>query len=853
MHGCATPLGFTPWEGSIELQVFHKARKRKARRPALLPPTSEGIRMSRRTRLTGAALAVAAGCCFTAHGQTIAGTVKDPLGAIVPNATVDLLYGAKSVAVTTSGPDGTYTLDVPTNGRYALRVTASTFSANTTAPRFFRRAGHTLVDLTVATPTDTQEITVSATGTPTPIAQVGAAVTVLTSDEFAHVRDIQEPLRYVPGVQITQIGESGGTSGMSIRGGNINANKVVIDGIPADDLGGAVEFANISSAGIGSIEVLREPNSAVYGSDALAGVVSLTTRRGATPLPLFEYQGDAGNFHTYRNDFSVSGATRQFDYFSDVARQDTSNNQINDEYHNVTFAENAGYQPNSTTDLRFTFRHVSAEGGKPGATSLNGVADTAFSTEHDLYAGAVLNSQTTRNWHNQLRYGALRLDYNYNKLIAAPPTQTATITGANGYSVTGKATLSSPNVTINSSQRDFVYAQSDYNLRSPFGRTSHMLLLGGFKYESERGKTLSGSTTATTAAAVPGLANRRNLSGTMEVQGDAAGRFFYTVGSGIEENDVYGFAATPRLSGSYYLVRPGGNSFLSGTKLHSSFSKGIKSPSIYNQYHGLLELLKTANQQALATQNNVGPVGPEQSRSYDGGLDQELVHGKARLGLTYFHNQYKNSLEFLSQMALGNSAGFTFVLTNPAFTNGAYVNTLAYRGQGLEVELEAKLAQHLFARGGYTLLDAKVQNSFTSSALNQTRNTTAAFPSIVIGSSAPLRNARPFRRARNSGYFGLAYTRARWNAAVNGTLVGYRDDSDFLTTALLLPNHNLDGRYQRVELTGEYRVTPRISAYTEIQNLLSEHYQEAFGYPTLPLNFRTGLRINFGGESWKVK
>ena len=88
---------------------------------------------------------------------------------------------------------------------------------------------------------------------------------------------------------------------------------------------------------------------------------------------------------------------------------------------------------------------------------------------------------------------------------------------------------------------------------------------------------------------------------------------------------------------------------------------------------------------------------------------------------------------------------------------------------------------------------------------------------------------------------------------MNGTLVGYRDDSDFLTTALLLPNHNLLGQYQRLEFTGEYRVTHRVAAYFEAQNLLSEHYQEAFGYPALPFNFRTGLRITLGGESWKLK
>ena len=705
----------------------------------------------------------------------------------------------------------------------------------------------------------TQEVSVTATGTPTPLAQVAASVTVLHEDQFRHVRDIQEPLRYVPGVQITQTGQAGGTSGMYIRGGNTNANKVLIDGIPANDLGGAVEFANIASAGISRIEVLREPNSALYGSDALAGVVSLTTRRGTTPLPQLDYSIDGGNFNTWRQEASLSGASHRFDYFSDFARQDTGNSIASGAFHNVTFAENAGFQPNAATDLRFTLRHVSAQGGKPNATALYGIPDSAYSSEHDLFLGGVLNNQTNDHWHNQLRYGGLRLNYEYNKpfpagipvfsrgVITSYLGTPVTIRGANGYVVSGQATLNFPGVypsiTTNLSQRDFMYAQTDYRVDQIFGHKTHMLLLGGFKYESERG------TSASTGSPL-GVADRRNYSTMLEIQGDAASRFFYTIGSGLENNAVYGFAATPRASAAYYLARPNGRQFLSGTKLHGSFSKGIKGPSIYIQNHSLFGLLTLSNNPTLIPQYGIAPVGPETSRTFDGGLDQEFGQGRVRLGLTYFHNEFGNGLEFLSQTALVNSFGFAGA-TQQVFSGGAYVNTMAYRAQGLEMEIEAKLSEHLFARGGYTLLDAKVQNSFASSALRPTFN--LLFPTIQIGSSGPLKNNRPFRRARNSGYFGLQYTRSRWNAALNGTLVGLRDDSNFLSGSLLLPNQNLDGAYQRLELTGEYRVSHRVTSYVEMQNLLSQHYSEAFGYPALPFNFRSGIRVSLGGESWKLR
>ena len=812
---------------------------------------------------TLALAAICTTCITVAHAQstmdtrhTIQGTVRDPLGAAVPQARVELLANADAhvLAATTADAAGHYRLSFPAAGRYQLRAAAATFDPSLTPTPFLSSSADVGLDLTLATPTLTQQITVTATGTATPLAQIAAPVTVLTASRYPHVRDIQEPLRYLPGLQITQTGEAGGTSGLFIRGGNTNANKVLIDGIPAEDLGGAVEFANIASAGLDRIEVLRQPDSALYGSDALAGVVLLSTRRGTTSLPLFTYQGDAGNFHTYRDEFSIAGASHQFDYFTDVARQDTSNNQVNDEFHNVTFAENAGYQPNATTDLRFTFRHTAAEGGKPNAASFYGLSANSFLAEHDTYVGGVLNSQTTPRWHNQLRYGGLRLNYLYDTpapagipvfnskgVITSYSGLPVTIVGANGYRVTGTSTLSFTSAlnqtTANPSKRDFVYAQTDYTL------SNHLLLLAGFKYEDERGISL-------TNGALTGNADRGNYTTVLEIKGDTLGRFFYTVGTGLDNNAVYGFAATPRLAGTYYLIKPNSNAFFSGTKLHSSFSKGIKAPSIYIENHSLLSLLDTASQQAVASQYNVGPVGPEQSRSYDGGLDQEFGHGRTRIGLTYFHNQYTNTLEYLSQSALTNTAGFSFA-SNAAFAGGAYVNTLAYRAQGVEVEGESRLSQHLFARGGYTLLDARVQQSFASSALKPSVN--PLFPGIVIGSSSPLIGGRPFRRARNTGYFGLAYTRSRFSAQLNGTLVGYRDDSDFLSTALLLPNHNLDGRYQRLELTTDYRIAHNLTAYTEIQNLLSEHYQEAFGYPTLPLNFRSGLRLTFGGESFRVR
>ncbi len=793
----------------------------------------------------------------------IHGTIKDPLGAVVASAEINLLNSSgRTAANTVSGADGTYVLSVASAGRYRVQVQTPAFKATVSNALFVSPSAGAEINLTLATPTLTQEVNVTATGTPTPAAQTGASVTVLQASQFRYSPEVQEPLRLIPGLQITQTGQAGGTAGLSIRGGNTNANKVLIDGVPANDIGGDVNFANIASVGVQSIEVLREPNSSLYGSDALAGVVSLSTARGTTPLPLLTYSGDAGNFGTYHQQIAASGVVHQLDFYSAFDRLDTRNSLPNNSFHNGTYAGNFGWAPNSANDLRFTLRHVATSTGSPNAIVLYGIPDAAGTKEQDSFYSAVWNTQTTERWHNQIRYGGLRLNYTYTDYAATgipdsddPATANflgapVIITGANGYSVSGQALFQYagtiyPNQYSAPSKRDFVYAQTDLRLNP------HTVALGSFTYEAERGSTLS------TPGGTPSSINRGNYSYTAQIAGDLRNRLFYTVGSGLENNGLFGFAATPRASLAYYLTRPSATSSIRGTKLHGSFSKGIKEPSIFYQTASLYATLANLpNGPSLIAANGISPIGPETSRTFDAGVDQELWRSHIRLGATYFHNQFTNGIEYVAQAGL---VELGIPAASVADLYGAAVNSMAYRAQGLELEGEWQISNHLFARGGYTLLDAVVQRSFSSDNLGGGEfNTSSNFSTVPIGAFSPLDGARPFRRAPESGYFALTYTQPRWYAALSGTLVGKRDDSTFLSDAnfgnsLLLPNRDLLGAYQRIELGGNYRITRSITTYARLQNLLSEHYFEAFGYPALPLTFRAGLTLSLGGESWKLK
>ena len=765
----------------------------------------------------------------------LSGEVRDPLGALVPGARVELLQGTSIAATTATGLDGSFHFDLPAAARYRLRVDAPGFQPTITPAGYFGGTG--LVEVTLATATLTDEITVTAAGTPLPEAQTGASVTVLGRPDFALMLDVQEPLRLVPGLQLTQSGQTGGTTGLSIRGGETTANKVLIDGVPANTIGGGVEFANLAAVGVQSIEVLREPNSALYGSDALAGVVSLTSTRASSGLPLVTYAGDAGNFGTYRNEVTAGSVYRRFDLFSAFARLDTRNSLPNSEFHNATYAGNFGWTPNAANDLRFTVRHILTASGNPNAIAFYGLADSAQAKEHDTYLNAVWNGQTKPRWHNQIRYGGLRLNETINSFgTAGVPDgygdydgNVVTIRGANGYIVTGQAYLrygSGFTQYLTPASRDFVYAQTDYKLNP------HLVALGGFKFEAERG--VSGYVAAVNAGTANAI-SRGNYSYTAQLAGDLRNRLFYQFGTGLEQNGLFGFAATPRASLAYYLARPSASAFFSGTKLHGSFGKGIKEPTIYQQNNALN-----------------GKLGPENSRTYDVGIDQQLFNSRARIGVTYFHNQYTNDVQYVPFANL-IQLGYTKAQL-AQYPYGAYINALSFLSTGIEFESEYRLSAHLFARGGYTYTDPVVQNTFSTASYNKS----AGFASVAIGAYAPLKGARPFRVAPHTGYFGLNYTRSRLYASLTGTLVSRRDDSTYLSDAnfgnsLLLPNRNLLGSYQRVALGGGYQVTPRINLYTNIENLASEHYYEAFGYPALPLTFRSGLKVNFGGESWKLK
>ncbi|HWS18007.1 MAG TPA: TonB-dependent receptor [Candidatus Elarobacter sp.] len=779
-----------------------------------------------------------------ADGGNIHGTVTDPLGAVVAGAQVQLLRKGKPVAATTTDSEGCYRFSPLPSGRYQVKTTAPSFDSQQSEAIYVGSSSNAGVDLTLKIGTVSQQIIVSATGMNLPETQTGVSVSVITSEQFQYKPEVLEPLRQVPGVQVLENGQRGINESLFIRGGESKSNKVLLDGIPLNEIGGTVDFGGVFTTGIDQVEILRGPNSVLYGADALAGVVNLTTAQGKTFTPQLSYAFDAGNFNSLHNDLSLGGIFRQIDYFSEFARFDGGNTSASPHFHNGTYAGNFGWTPGASTSLRLTVRRVAAKVDVPNAIDFFGIPDDSFQTEDNTYIGATLQNQTTSHWHNLLRYGATRQN---SEFLNPSPTgtpdlfgdflgNTVTIQGANGFSTTGQAIL---DFAGNYPQRFFILNNSDLlTFQSDYSFGTRLSALFAFHFENERG---------------PKPAERTNFSYTGELHGNLWNRLYATLGVGVEKNAVFGLAATPRGSLAFYLVRPRPSGSLAGTKLKFNYGQGIQEPDIFSADNSLFALLsQLPNGPQLISQFHLGPIGAVRSRSFDAGVEQLFWDGRAKLGLTFFDNHFSDEIEFVSPGGLGRLGVPNSVIALTPF--GASVNSLATRSIGAETELEVGLGHGFTLRAAYTYLDGIVRRSFSSDELLPSFN--PLFPTIPIGAFSPLVGNRPFNRAPHTGSFYLGYAKRKLALTLSGNFIGRRDSSTFLSDStfgpsMLLPNHNLAAAYQKIDVSGSYRLTRHVQLYSAVENLASQHYDPAPGFPALPFNFRAGIRVTVGGEPAK--
>ena len=800
---------------------------------------------------------------LSAHAVIVRGTVTDPLGAAVLGAQIRLIQNTQAVAIAVSGPDGSYEIRSTASGRFLLLTSAPTFTLSIGQDFYGGRTDVVTRNITLEIASYTEQLTVTATGISTPIQQASSAVTLIPQSDLITQVGIVNDLRQSLGNTVVQTGQAGGVTSLFVRGGNSDANKVLIDGIPAEDVGGRFDFGTVSSTGLAGLELYRGPNSALYGSDAVASVVNLVTPRGSSHRPVLNYSGDAGNFHTYRNEAALSGARNKLDYYAAFTRFDTSNALPLDKYHSATSIANLGYNLTTNTQARFTLRNAVSATGIPSAHDFFGISSSGKQADQDIYSGLTLENRAAGNWHNLVRYGIARkreqahqyapvglpvttvvdtpdFSYSYTNYYG----NVVTIRGANGYTATGRAAINfdstSPSRNDAVSNRDELYYQSDYTF------PKRITALFGFRYENERGSFVY------PAYFENQKLNRTNFQYTLQFQGDIKNRLFYSFGGAVEKNHLYGIAGTPRIGLAYVPVRPSSRKF-HGTRLRASVATGVQEPSLAVEFSSLYgQLLQAGNTTAIADYH-VSPIGAQRSRTYDLGIDQNILGQKLILKAGYFHNTFDHQIEYVDSNTLEQFFGIKSAV---AKLYGADLNSLAFRAQGLETELQYQPLKRVFLHAGYTYLASIVTQSFSSDAVAAgTATTNPNLPGIAIGATSPLIGARPFRRPPHTAFFSAQYTGNKFSAAIKGAMASRSDDSTFQSyndfngdNTLLLPNRDLDFGYTKLDMNALYAATRHVTIFTQLDNLLGQQHIGPIGYPGLPFTIRTGLKIRIGGN-----
>ena len=799
---------------------------------------------------------------IVAPAAEIHGVVTDASGAKISGAKVVLIRNGNPVSAGVSSADGSFQITTGVAGRFYLVISATGFRQLETPGFYAGRFDNVEQNLVLELSWVHESIVVTANGTPTPQPQTGAAISVLGPSDLAGRTDLVSSLRLMPGAAVSQTGQMGAQASLFLRGGDSDANKVLVDGVSAGDLGGRFDFGPLATTAIERTEVYRGPNSSLYGADAESGVVSLTTPHGTTSFPSFLFHGDAGNFLTSNEDLEIAGAHNKFDYLGEFSWLQTNNNLPLDEFHVATAAGNFGWQPNGATQIRGTLHYGVDATGVPGPWQFYQVVNNATQKDQDLFISASIDNQSTASFRNSVRYGAARKREQYHLWSESGSGlfdqfgdsfgYPVTITGANGYSVSGPALLdfggTYPQESQLVSNRDQLVYQGDYTV------TPHLAAQIGFQFEDERGSEPG-------SLYYPPI-ERTNYDYRAAVHGDFKTRFFYTLGGDLERYSLFGTQTTPRAGVSFYAMKPRKGVF-SGTRILFNYGDAVREPSLTDQFYSLYSFLESNGGQSTVQQLGIKPLSAPTARTYEGGVEQAFLSQRLIFRTSFFHNEFGRQIEYVGldlipELLPNLTPAQQNQLEQFLQANGAFeqsLNTEAFRALGVETTVEGGIGRSVFLRGGYTYLDAVVQRSFANNDV-ALLGPLPTYNGIPIGSDSPLQGARPFRRPPHTGFFTASYSAKKLTALFSSAFVSRSDDSDFLGgydinggNSLLLPNRNLDPGFAKLDLGGSYQLSSWLGVYGQVENLMNNQHIAPLGYLSLPVNLRAGVRIQWGKGS----
>jgi outer membrane cobalamin receptor len=723
-----------------------------------------------------------------AQAGTLAGAVLDPSGRPVPQAHVTLLRSLVVLDQRQTDSQGTFKFAGLANGKYQLAASAPGL-ASPQAEVEIRGAKVQTLDLHLQLSAVQQQVVVSASLGDSLASEVGSSVSVVSGQDIKDraALNVLDVLSGVPGVEVSQAGRYGGATGVYVRGGESNYNLVMVDGIELNEFGGAFDFAPLPADGVDRVEVTRGPESALYGPNAVTSVINIVTTQGEG-APHFAVQAEGGSFTTRRFVGSGSGVTGGFAWGFDVSRMNSGGLVHNDNFRNQTAFLSLGYHHSPRRRLDFHFIGNANDAGAPGP----------YGSDPDgLFPGI---DTYTRDKQNLFGW-----EGNYSEQITAKFQQVTS----------------------------FSVSTNDYYFRSPYGDSYSNNLRGvlntrsevavsnkdffvaGFEYNREQVK----NTYIADSKSVPFVLPRTSWAFFAENRWSPTHRLFLTTGFRVDDLRTHSLAAgdygarpllppstvvkvNPRVAAAY-MLRESHGGVLDGTRLHASFGAGIRAPDGFN----------------LAFTNNPH-LKPETSTSFDAGIEQRFLQGKAVLDLTYFNNDFKNQI-----VTLGGS------LTN--LSTFASDNLGNSRARGGEASFQVHPIRSLQMSVEYTRDNTEVL-SLNGSSL--------ALAPLQVGQLL-------FRRPRNSGAYNLTWRHGNLmlntNAYIRGQDLDTEPNDGTYACSFGLPCLFTNKGYVRVDGGFSYRLPRGVEIYGKLDNILDKKYEEVLGYPSLPFNFLAGVRFSF--------
>ena len=577
--------------------------------------------------------------------------------------------------------------------RFAARVIVSSLVLSPWIPTFAQDVQQAApaqpielpaISVTVAPPSKPtnqspgNSVVVSPTTLPTPTTQNASSVTVITAADIQaqQIRTVPDALAAVPGLNVVQTGGPGGLTSVFIRGTNANHVKVLIDGIDVSDPSNpsqSFDFGQLLTGDIARIEVLRGPQSGLYGSDAIGGVISITTKSGEGP-PKMTVMMEGGSFGTFNQRVGVSGSQNNFNYvfgiqhFSSTDTPVTPLNQlapgeqrINDTYNNWTYSTKLGVNVTDNFAVNLVGRYTDSTLGFTGEDYV------------DFFPPAPEALQSTQVDHQFYGRGEAvwsLFDGRFKNFFGVNYTNAWSWTlDPNPDSFTAPPPVAPP--TTNLGQR------TQYDWRGEARVVPGQTLVFGLEDKTELLWTNSTGAFNTVGTYVPTTttAQTGDKAGWVELQSAFADRFFIVSNIRYDDNESFGPHTTWRVAPAYIVP-------WTDTKLKATYGTGFKAPTLTELYVNNPSFMVVGNPNLL----------PETSRGYDVGFEQPFLRDRLRVGATYFHNDITNLIE-------GTTNPTTFVST--------YVNVGQATTQGVEAFAAYALANSLNLRADYTYTEAR--------------------------------------------------------------------------------------------------------------------------------------------------